>query len=110
MNLVNTVIALVNKHVYFARFNSDDIDDHIDQCVINARSTEIEPDPSTINVPKTINKKSLDYNKLHPFFGWLDADITKNIFEHTTQHTRLPTDTTLCCAFCSPNPALNVVC
>jgi hypothetical protein len=46
----------VNKHVYFARFNSDDIDDHIDQCVATAHSTEIEPEPSTINVPKTINK------------------------------------------------------
>jgi hypothetical protein len=31
----------VNKHVYFACFNSDDIDDHIDQCVVNAHSTEI---------------------------------------------------------------------
>jgi hypothetical protein len=50
--------VIVNKHVYFSRFNSDDIDDHIDQCVVEAHSTEIEPDPSTINVPKTINKKS----------------------------------------------------
>jgi hypothetical protein len=68
----------VNTHVHFARFNSDDIDDHIDQCVVNAQSTEIEPVPSTINVPNTINKKSPDYNKLCPFFGWLDADIIKN--------------------------------
>jgi hypothetical protein len=60
----------VNKHVYFAHFSSDNIDDHIDQCVVNAHSTEIEPDTSTINVPKTINKKSPDYNKLCPFFGY----------------------------------------
>jgi hypothetical protein len=59
----------VNKHMYFSRFNSDDIDDHIDQCVVDAHSTKIEPDPSTINVPKTINKKSPEYNKLRPFFG-----------------------------------------
>jgi hypothetical protein len=43
--------------------------------VVNAHSTEIDPDPSTINVPKIINKKLPDYNKLRPFFGWLDADI-----------------------------------
>jgi hypothetical protein len=96
--------------VYLARVNSDDIDDHIDQCVVNAHSTEIEPGPSTINVHKTINKKAPDYNKLRPFFGWLDADIIKNTFEHTTQSTRLPAGTTLRPAFPSPNPALNVVC
>jgi hypothetical protein len=28
----------VNKHVYFSRFNCDNIDDHIDQCVVNAHS------------------------------------------------------------------------
>jgi hypothetical protein len=100
----------VNKHVYFARFNSDDIDYHIDQCVVNAHSTETDPDSSTINIPKTINKKSPDYNKLRPFFGRLDADIIKNTFEHTTQYARLPTGTTLRRAFRSPNPALNVVC
>jgi hypothetical protein len=68
----------VNKHLYFARFNSDDIENHIYQCVVNTHLTEIEPYPSTINVPKTINKKSPDYNKLCPFFGWLDADIIKH--------------------------------
>jgi hypothetical protein len=86
--------------VYFSRFNSDDIDDHIDQCVVKAHSTEIEPDPSTINVPETINKKSPDYNKLRPFVGWLDADIIKNTFAHTTQYARLPTGTTLPRVFC----------
>jgi hypothetical protein len=89
----------VNKHVYFARFNSDDIDDHIDQCVVNAHSSEIKPDPSIINNPKTINKKLPDYNKLRPLFGWLDADIIKNTFEHTTQYARLPTVTSLRRAF-----------
>jgi hypothetical protein len=61
--------------VYFARFDCDDIDDHIDQCVVNAHSTEVEPNSSTINVPKTINKKSPVYKKLRPFFGWLYTDI-----------------------------------
>jgi hypothetical protein len=98
----------VNKHVYFACFHSNDIDDHIDQCVVNAHSTAKQS--FTTKVPKTINNKSPDYNNLHPFFGWLDGDIIKNTFEHTTQYARLPTGTTLRCAFCSPNPALNVVC
>jgi hypothetical protein len=40
----------------------------------------------------------------------LDADIIKNTFEHTTLYARLPTGTTLRCAFRSPNPALNDVC
>jgi hypothetical protein len=100
----------VNMHVYFARLNSDNLDDHIDQCVVNAHSTGIEPDPSTINVPKSINKKLRDYNKLRPFFGWLDADIIKNTFEHTTQNVWLPTVTTLRRAFRYRNPALNVAC
>jgi hypothetical protein len=78
--------------------------------VVNAHSAEIEPNPSTINVTKTINKKSPDCNKLRPFFGWLDADIITNTFEHTTQYARLPTGTTLRRAFRSPNPALHVVC
>jgi hypothetical protein len=99
----------VNKHVYISSFDSDNITDHINQCVVNAHSTEVEPDPSTINVPKTINKKSPDYNNLLYFFGWLDADTIKNTFEHTTQYARLPVDTTIRCAFRSPNPALNVV-
>jgi hypothetical protein len=78
--------------------------------VVNAHSTEIDPDPSTINLPKSINKKLPDYNKLSPFFGWLDDNIIKNTFEHTTQYARLPTGTTLRRAYRSPNPALNVVC
>jgi hypothetical protein len=60
----------VNKHLYFSCFNSDDIDDHIDQCVVNSHSTEIEPNHSTFNVSKTINKISPDYNKAPPFL-WL---------------------------------------
>jgi hypothetical protein len=88
MNLVNTVIVLKLISMYFARFNSDDNDDHIDQCVVNAHSTEIESDTSTINVPQTISKKSPDYNKLRPFFGWLDADIIKNTFDNTTQYAQ----------------------
>jgi hypothetical protein len=46
----------VNKHVYYACFNSANIDDHVNQCVINAHSTKIEPNPSSIIIPKTINR------------------------------------------------------
>jgi hypothetical protein len=54
----------VTKNVNFGRFDSDNIADHMDQCGVNAHSPEVEPNPSTINGPKTINKKLPDYNKL----------------------------------------------
>jgi hypothetical protein len=58
--------------------------------------------------PKVTTKRDPDYDKLRPFFGWLNTDLIKKTFEHTTQYARLPTGTTLKKAFKSPNPALNV--
>jgi hypothetical protein len=111
MNLVITVIALklISMCIFHVSIVTILMTILIIVCSV-AHSTEIEPDPSTINVPKTINKKLPDYSKLRPFFGWLNDDIIKNTFEHTTQYARLPTGTTLRCAFRSPNPALNVLC
>jgi hypothetical protein len=78
--------------------------------LINVWSTLTQLKLSPILLPSMfINKKLLYYNKLRPFFGWLDADIIKNTFDHSIQYTRLPTGTTLRLAFRSPNPALNVV-
>jgi hypothetical protein len=34
-----------NKHVYFSRFEGDDIDDHTDSCVVHAHSTLMMPAP-----------------------------------------------------------------
>jgi hypothetical protein len=39
--------------------------------------------------PKVISKLDPDYNQLHPFFGWINPDSIKKIFEHTTQYARL---------------------
>jgi hypothetical protein len=83
--------------VHFSPFEGDDID-----------STHTEPAPSITNVPKIIAKMALDYNKLRPFVGTLDADTIKHILM-TTQYTRLPTTATLRRAFRSSNPALNAV-
>jgi hypothetical protein len=51
--------------------------------VVHARSTHTKRAPSTINVTKIIVRKAPDYNTLHPFFGWLDAETIKHTLEHT---------------------------
>jgi hypothetical protein len=99
----------VNKLNYYSRFDGDNIDDHIDRCVVHAHTSTIKDDPSLSICTKMVSKKSPDYTKLRPLFGWLDADTVKHTFENTTQYARLPSGTTLRRTFRSPNPALNVI-
>jgi hypothetical protein len=79
----------------------------------DAHETEVEashadnlPDPPDFT-PKITTKRYPDYDKLRPFFGWLNTDVIKKTFKHTTQYARLPIGQTLKKAFMSPNPALN---
>jgi hypothetical protein len=93
----------------FHRQDGDLIDDVIDQCVLDAQTSQdlhesvfydahetelaipegipLEPTPSG---PKVISKHEPDYNKLRPFFGWISPEIIKKTFEHTTQYAWLP--------------------
>jgi hypothetical protein len=120
---------VVVQHLsYFQRHDSHQLDDVIDQCIFvaqtssalnepqfyDAHETEVEashadnlPDPSDFT-SKVTTKRDPDYDKLRPFFGWLNTDVFKKTFDHTTQYARLPTGTYLKKAFKSPNPALNV--
>ncbi|GAX27530.1 hypothetical protein FisN_UnNu102, partial [Fistulifera solaris] len=58
--------------------------------------------------PRTLSKRSPDFARLRPYFGWISADLVQLTLEHTTQYARLPTGTLLKRAFKSANPALNV--
>jgi hypothetical protein len=120
---------IVQHLAYFQRQDGDLLDDVIDQCVLDAQTSQVmhvaesyvvhelelglatqdksHPEP-TLSAPKITNRRAPDYDKLRPFFGWTGPDIIKKTFEHTTQYARLPTGTTLKKAYKSPNPALNV--
>jgi hypothetical protein len=100
--------VIVNHVSYFMRQDGNDIDDVIDQCVLFGQSMDYGEQGTQVN-KVGITKKAPDYSSLRPFFGWLNPDIIKKTFEHTTQYARLPTGTTLKKAFKSPNPALNVL-
>jgi hypothetical protein len=109
------------------RQDGDLIDDVIDQCVLDAQTSQVLHDPVFYDAhetelailegippapipsgPKVISKRDPDYNQLHPLFGWISPDIIKKTFEHTTQYACLPAGTLLKKAFKSSNPALNV--
>jgi hypothetical protein len=103
------------------------IDDVIDQCVLDAQTSQVLHEPvfydahetelaipegipleSAPSGPKVISKREPDYYQLRPFFGWISPDIINKTFEHTTQYARLPAGTLLKKVYKSPNPALNV--
>ena len=116
---------------YLWRSNEDNLDATIDLCVHNSLhinrtlgcydaqqhdiDTTIEEtednSPTVPSLPQPVitTKKTPDYEKLRPLFGWLSTDIIKETFERTTQYARLPFGTLLKRSFKSPNPALNVV-
>jgi hypothetical protein len=78
----------------------------------DALQHEIAEAPTSMQaiITKTTVKRSLDFQLLCPFFGWISADLIQKTFEHTTQYARLPTGTMLKKAFRSPHPAPNVYC
>jgi hypothetical protein len=101
------------------------IDDVIDQCVLDAQTSQVLHEPvfydahetelaitegippaPTPSGPKVISKREPDYHQ--PFFGWSATDLIKKTFEHTTQYARLPAGTLRKKAFKSPSSALNV--
>jgi hypothetical protein len=121
--------VIVQHLAYFHRQDGDLIDDVIDQCVLDAQTSQVPHEPVFYDAhetelaipegippaltspgPKDISKRDPDYNELRPFFGWISPEIIKNTFVHTTQYARLPTGTLLKKAHESPNPALNVFC
>jgi hypothetical protein len=116
---------------YFQRQGGDHLEDIIDQCVFGSQTSTIvtetefyyahqtkqdfQPTPAVPKdqpayIPKVTLNHDPDHKQLRPFIGWLDPDIIKKTFEHTTQYARLPAGTTLKKASKSPNPALNVHC
>jgi hypothetical protein len=123
-----TTSAITRNHnTYFERQDGNTTDAVIDQCIYATQMSPIIPDPegntfydayqheiaeapnsTQIITPKTTVKRSPDFQLLHPFFGWMSADIIQKTFEHTTQYAQLPTGTMLKKAFRSPHPALNV--
>jgi hypothetical protein len=119
--------VIVQHLAYFHRQDGNLIDDVIDQCVLDAQTSQVPHEPVFYDAhetelaipegippaptppgPKIISQRDPDYNQLRPFFGWISPEIIKKIFEHTTQYARLPTGTLLKKAYKSPNPAFNV--
>jgi hypothetical protein len=43
--------------------------------------------------PRAIHTQDPDFDKLHPFFGWLPVDIIKQTFAINTQFARMPMST-----------------
>jgi hypothetical protein len=104
--------VIVQHLAYFHRQDGDLIADVIDQCVLDAQTSQVLPEPVFYDAhetelaipegiplepapsgPKVISKREPDYDQLRPFFGWLSPDIIKKTFEHTTQYARLPAGT-----------------
>jgi hypothetical protein len=97
--------VLVNHLSYFSHQDGTTLDDNIDQCVLNAHQSTL--DPSAECDAHILSEKDPDFVQ-RPLFGWLSPDLIKKTFTHTTQYARLPSGTTLKRTFKSPNPALNV--
>ena len=53
---------------------------------------------------------TIDYNKLKPYFDWVNADIIKNIFENSTQWVVTSTRFPMRKHFKSRLPAFNIPC
>jgi hypothetical protein len=119
--------VILHHNTYFERQDGTTTDDVVDQCIYathmftttkehegsifyDAFQHEITEAPTSAQaiIPRTTVKCSPDFQLLHPFFGWMSADIMQKTFEHATQYARLPTGTMLKKAFRSPHPALNV--
>ncbi|KAL7571369.1 hypothetical protein ACA910_007681 [Epithemia clementina (nom. ined.)] len=83
--------------------------------VLNLESLcDYTPDDSTANVPKRdiylakSSKEPVDYNKLRPYFGWVNADTIQKTMDHTTQWAESKTTFPMRKHIKSRFPALNV--
>jgi hypothetical protein len=96
---------------YFQRQDGDILDDVIDQCVLDAQTSQVLHEPVfhdshdtdldmskpedapiseyTPSGPKVTSKCDPDYNQLRPIFGWTNPDIIKKTFKHSTQYAHL---------------------
>jgi hypothetical protein len=114
--------VIVQYLAYFHCQDGDLIDNAIDQCVLDAQTSQVLHEPLFNDVhetelaipegippePKVTSGRDPDYNQIRPFFGWISPDIIKKTFENNSQYARMPAGTLLKKAFKSPNPALNV--
>jgi hypothetical protein len=79
--------VLVNHLLYFSRQDGTTLDDNIDQCILTAHQSTL--DPSVECDAHILNKTDPDFGQLRPLFGWLSPDIIKKTFTHTTQYAPL---------------------
>jgi hypothetical protein len=91
-NDIHQLYDVIDQCIFVAQTSSA-----FDEQFYDAHETEVEashaenlPDPSDFT-PKVATKRDPDYDKLRHFFGWLNTDVIKKPFEHTTQYARLPT-------------------
>ncbi|KAL7570521.1 hypothetical protein ACA910_004297 [Epithemia clementina (nom. ined.)] len=87
-DLIRTHDECINPYGYYTK-----------RVVLNVESLCDYPlADSTANVPKRdiflakSSKEPVDYNKLRPYFGWVNADTIQKTMDHTTQwaEPRLP--------------------
>jgi hypothetical protein len=72
----------------------------------DALQTEVLEAPTSLQalIPKTIVRRSPNFQQLRPFFGCMSADIMQKTFKHNTQYAHLPSGTLSKKAFRSPHP------
>jgi hypothetical protein len=93
------------SNTYFERQDGTTTEDVIDQCIyathMSTNTTEHKgiifydtfqtdiadaPTSTQVIIPKTTIQRSPDFQLLHPFFGWMSADIIQKTVEHTPQY------------------------
>ena len=91
----------------------DQHDNRIDECQNFhnrvAQTLSILSEVPTISVQKHVQQPTVtDYNKLKPYFGWVNAETIKKTFENSTQWTVTPTRFPMRKHFKSRFPAFNI--